>query len=146
MPDENQIVGEIHVGAGATTEAHYGFTFKPASKCVVTEMFAVWEPSVVDADIKAFLYGSGSRVGLPPVPNYRVFYGPKAGSTCPLMALFDLRSPRLRSTHPAFDPLTVPVPLAFDKDTFEIALEGTPVTAKSDFGIIFLVTVRPLNT
>src|SRR6266576_2406538 len=98
MAEQKHVVGAIHAAAGSATGPHYIFSVNPDGRCVVTELFAEWSPAVSDEDIKAFLYDKNSRVGVPPVPNYRLSYG---GSTCPLFNIFDLRNPRVRFSHSA---------------------------------------------
>jgi len=140
-------VGEIHVPSGHPTEARYSFAFTPIEPCVVTELVAEWGPTVSDADIKAFLHLSDRKLALPPTPNYQLYYGPTATkSVRPLLNMFDLTNPRLRFTLPHFDPIPVPIPLPVPGTTFDIVLEGSPVTVESDFGLGFSITFRPFNS
>jgi hypothetical protein len=146
MPEQYDVVGAIRAEAGSLTDPRYSLIFTPETRCVVTELFAKWDVAVADEDLKAFLYGEDSRLGLPPCPNYQLFYGPGASSIAPLFSIFDLKNPRMRFTNRAFDPISTPIPLASPSNTFEIVLAGTPVTLKGKFGIEFSIRTRPFNS
>ena len=142
---QNIPVGQVEVKAGDQTAPEYNFAASLGTKCAVTELFAEWSPPTGDEDIKAFLYSRERKVGLPPSPNYRMFYGPKAGSTCPLMMIFDVQNPRMRFTIAEFDPIKDPMPIFSADAQFQIVLRGTPITAKGDVGLRFSIRTRPLN-
>ncbi|HTC33052.1 MAG TPA: hypothetical protein VK724_06760 [Bryobacteraceae bacterium] len=60
--------------------------------------------------------------------------------------MFDLKNPRQCFTLTHFDPISVPIPLSGPGATFDIVLEGSPVTVESDFGLAFSITFRPFNS
>jgi hypothetical protein len=139
-------VGVVAVDAGDQSEPRYGFMFNPEKGCVITELYAEWSLFTTDEDIEAFLrQGEPKSPFIPASPNYRMFYGLKAGSFCPLANMFDLDSPGIRFTHRNFDPVSIIRPLGSPDDSFKIILEGKPVIMRGDLKLRFSIKTRPFN-
>jgi hypothetical protein len=129
------------VEAGEFTPPEYKAIWKPEAGCVITDMFVVWSPDVRDRDIRAFLLNEGEGF-LAPAPNYRIYYG---SSTAPLVNLFQARDYRKGTEHPLRVPFQMPAPL-LASDSFEVALQGTPIQVEARFGCEILFITRPFNS